>query len=120
MILWIFLRLLLVAVAIVGSGGAGVPQGGVGWSSMASSVPETTLLHWSSRSANGSGQRLSGVDEVCASFVSARVVFGHDRLIRRAKVGAEMIDHDGNQGTTHDATQERRLREACGGPGHHK
>ena len=54
-------------------------------------------------------QDLDGVgresgDEASESFVSARVVFGHDRLARGAKGGAEMIDHSGDQGTTHDAT----------------
>ena len=41
---------LVVAVTIVGCD-VGVPQGSVGWSCMASSVPERTLRHKSSRSA---------------------------------------------------------------------
>ena len=53
---------LLVTVAIVGSDAAGVPQGEVGWSCTASSVPKGAHVQPGLRRAEqpGSGQQLTG------------------------------------------------------------
>ena len=106
----------MVAVTVVRGDAAGVPQGGGGQVAHGVSIAREHVapqeLTFSQRLIKLSEQVLcdgcrEGGGKACEGFVRARVVLGHDQLTRCVAVGAEVVNHDGDQVATHDAAGDK-------------